>query len=390
MMKRLKTLFGLWFLCSALVQGALASESIRVPFSADRWSTQGDIKFQKLEGFPNGLMESKGSAVLKGLVFSEGSIDLDVIFGGGIATIMFRRGEDEGEVLVLRPQPNCPASNDCIQYTPFINGAYLYDLYPQFQTQAPLSEKGWNHVHIVVSGKRMNVYLNGLSAPVLSVTRMEGNLARGGLRLSGHASWANLVVAPDDTARLSRLATPDLTASDARFVRSWALAASQAVPSIVDKKLDAPLGSLPVIAPAKLLGTRSISAESNGLINLSRAVGSVKANEITGVWLETQILSDRDQVKHVDIGWVREVAVFVNGTSAYVDRNLYGVSALQKTPDGRISLENGHFDMHLHKGSNRIQVFIDDNASGGHAFGWGLKMRFEDVSGIRLQASHRS
>jgi len=162
------------------------------------------------------------------------------------------------------------------------------------------------------------------------------------------------------------------------------------VASTVDKKLDAQLGSLPSAPPENFNAAGTVLAETNGLVNLSRSVGSVKGNDITGVWLQTLISSDRDQIKHVQIGWVREVAVFVNGTSAFVDRNLYGVTSMQKMPDGRIGLENGQFDLHLHKGLNRVQLFIDDNAGGGQAFGWGFQMRLDDLSGVHLQTVGRS
>jgi hypothetical protein len=156
---------------------ASAAVPINVPLTSTNWTTKGDVKFQKIEGFPNGLMENKGGAVLNGLVFKNGAIDVDVMFGKGISTIIFRRDDETGEALVLRPQPNCPASNDCIQYTPVMHGAFLWDLYPRYQTKAPLSDKEWNHIRIVVAGKRMKVFMNGLSQPVLYVDRMAGMLA---------------------------------------------------------------------------------------------------------------------------------------------------------------------------------------------------------------------
>src|SRR5450759_4307040 len=115
MSRRASLALGMTF--AALCAHASGTAPLDVPLTAANWTTKGDVKFQKIEGFPNGLMENKGGAVSNGLVFKNGTIDVEVMLGKGIATIIFRRDDDMGEALVLRPQPNCPASNDCIQYT---------------------------------------------------------------------------------------------------------------------------------------------------------------------------------------------------------------------------------------------------------------------------------
>lgn len=372
---------------AALCGPAIAAAPLDVPFTADRWTVKGDVKFQKIEGFPHGLMESKGSAVLHGATFKNGAIDVDVMFGGGISTIIFRRGEDVGEALVLRPQANCPASNDCIQYTPVLHGAFLWDLYPQYQTKAPLSDKLWNHLRIVAVGRTMRVYMNGLSQPVLAIDALRGVSSEGGLRLSGNASWANLVITPDVTGDPPTTINADPAASDQNLLRAWQLHAPTPVMTTLDKKLDAKLGALPSVdvAASQPSTGRPVIAEPDGLVNLSREVGSSKGEDVRGAWLTTTVQSDRDQLKHVHIGWVREIAVFANGKPVFQDRNLYGVAGAQKEPDGRLGLSNGQFDLPLHKGANTVRVFIDDNFGGPQHFGWGFKMRLDDTSGVHLQ-----
>lgn len=103
-------LLALGMISATLSGHAFGAVPIDVPLTAASWTTKGDVKFQKIEGFPKGLMENKGGAILDGLVFRNGTIDIDVMLGKGISTIIFRRGDDTGEALVLRPQPNCPAS----------------------------------------------------------------------------------------------------------------------------------------------------------------------------------------------------------------------------------------------------------------------------------------
>ena len=45
---------------AALSGHASGAVPINVPLTAANWTTKGDVKFQKIEGFPNGLMENKG------------------------------------------------------------------------------------------------------------------------------------------------------------------------------------------------------------------------------------------------------------------------------------------------------------------------------------------
>jgi hypothetical protein len=85
---------------------------------------------------------------------------------------------------------------------------------------------------------------------------------------------------------------------------------------------------------------KAISTERNGLVNLSREYGlPLREPNRAVAWLKTTMNSDRKQTKKVDIGWTREVWVFVNGRLVYADKNLFDQEAGRKFPDGRCSLE---------------------------------------------------
>ena len=120
--------------------------------------------------------------------------------------------------------------------------------------------------------------------------------------------------------------------------------------------------------------------ERNGLLNLSREYGLPVAEPNRALaWLKTTITSDRKEAKKVDIGWTREVWVFVNGKLMYADKNIYDLEAQRKAPDGRCSLENGAFTLPLEAGDNEVAVAIANNF-----YGWGLMMRLADPDGVRL------
>jgi hypothetical protein len=125
---------------------------------------------------------------------------------------------------------------------------------------------------------------------------------------------------------------------------------------------------------------KTISTERNGLVNISREYGRPLPEPNRAVaWLKTTITSDKKQTKKVDIGWTREVWVFVNGKQVYADRNFFESEEARKYPEARCSLENGSFTLPLEAGDNEVAVAIANNF-----FGWGLMLRLADPEGVHL------
>jgi len=356
---------------------AQAAEPITITMTADHWQTKENAEFLRQLGFFHGLMRlNSGNAVLKGITFSDGTIEFDVnTIGRGAPGIAFRQ-QDEGnfELLYLRPDPNCPAFRACIQYAPQTHGVLLWDLFPQYETRAPLRENGWNHIKMVVSGRRMNVFVNDATSPTLEVGRLEGDTMKGGLRLQGPGTFANMVITPDAVDGLSPEPARDPLDGDRGLVRNWRLSTFSALPNGKDPMYNE--------MPGASQEWKTISTERNGLVNLSREYGLPLPEPNRAVaWLKTTITSDGKQTKKVDIGWTRELWVFVNGKLVYGDKNLFEPERARKAPDGRCSLENGAFTLPLEAGDNEVAVAIANNF-----FGWGLMLRLADTEGVRLAA----
>jgi hypothetical protein len=124
------------------------------------------------------------------------------------------------------------------------------------------------------------------------------------------------------------------------------------------------------------------STERSGLVNISRQYGKPLPEPTRSVaWLKTKITSDRRQTKKLEIGWTRELWVFVNGKQVYADRHMWEMEDARKYPDARCSLENGSFTLLLEAGDNEVAVAIANNF-----FGWGLKLRVADPEGVDLAA----
>jgi hypothetical protein len=241
-----------------------------------------------------------------------------------------------------------------MQYAPQTHGVLLWDLFPQFQTRAPLRENGWNHIKMVVSGRRMNVFVNDAPSPTLVVGRLEGDAVKGSLRLQGPATFANLVITPDAVDGLSPEPVPDSSERDSGLVRTWRLSTASALPN----------GKDPIYSemPGASQQWKTIGTERNGLVNISRQYGRpVPQPNRAMAWLKTTISSDTKQSKKVNIGWTRDLWVFVNGKLVYADRNLFESEDARKIPDGRCSLENGAFTLPLEAGENEIAVALANN-----------------------------
>jgi hypothetical protein len=126
-------------------------------------------------------------------------------------------------------------------------------------------------------------------------------------------------------------------------------------------------------------------AEDYGLMNLTRHNDAHLDDHTMPLigWLQTNVQSDHDQTQHVSIGFLREVWVFVNGKLVYADKNLYQAPGQRKDPDGRLSIENGSFDLPLRKGANHVVVAIRSNTPEMQdRYGWGVEMRLEDLKGV--------
>ena len=357
-----------------IAQGA---EPITINMTADHWQTQENAEFLRQLGFFHGLMRlNSGNAVLKDVTFSNGTIEFDVnTVGRGAPGIAFRQ-QDEGnfELLYLRPDPSCPAFRACIQYAPQTHGVLLWDFYPQYENRAQLRENGWNHIKMVVSGRRMNVFVNDAASPTLEIGRLEGDSIEGGLRLQGPGTFANMVITPDAVEGLSPEAVRDPLDEDRGLVRNWHLSRFSALPKGKDPMYDEMAGASQE--------WKTIRTERKGLVNLSREYGRpVPEPNRALAWLKTTITSDRKQTKKADIGWTREVWVFVNGKLVYADKNLFESEDARKAPDARCSLENGAFPLVLEAGDNEVAVAIANNF-----FGWGLMLRVADPDEVHLAA----
>jgi len=366
------------------ISTAWATQPISIAMTESQWqvgNAKEKVAFLQREGFPQGLMELKsGSAALKGLALANGTIEFDIkLTGEGSPGIRFHQvGRESAEQIYLRPGADCAVSQDCLQYAPIMHGAMLWDAFPQFQRPAPIFPQGWNHFKIVISGRRMNIYVNEAVTPTLFVGRLEGDATDGEIQVSGPATFANFTVTPGQVDGLPPRPVADPTEVDRRYIRNW----------YVSPFFVLPKGKNPTSAevPDGSAAWKEVAVERNGLVNLSRVYKTPDPGTLRCVaWLKTSIQSDRDQQKLVSIGWLREIWIFVNGKPVFVGRNFWDPPGPKLKPDGRLSLDNASLKLPLKKGINEIYIAISNEESDSAThFGWGLELKVADQNGITM------
>jgi hypothetical protein len=356
---------------------------VQIPLVDGDWQSNANATFITREGIPNGILQvtsagEHGFVVLKDKKFNSGTIEFDIKpVGEDIPGIRFRQQDaDNADMLYFRVSPYCAVSQDCLQYVPIIHGRILWDVYPQYQAAAPFMENEWNHIRLVVSGSRMNVFVNGRTEPSLRVNHLETGTTTGTIAFEGTAYYANVTLAPGVTDGLDPKPVPDPAVGDHRYLVHW-----RSTEPVSLGTLDHPeLANLPQSAT----NWSPVTADYDGLINLSRFnAPTPKHIPPQVIWLRTTVHADREQVRHVSLGWLREIWIFADGKPVFSGKNLYNVRGGRKAPDGRLSLQNGGFDLPLHKGANEIVVTIDGNTPDMVGrYGWGFIMRLDEAAGI--------
>lgn len=376
-------LAAIFVLLSVASPKAISGTPNAIPMTASAWATDGDVTFQTAN---DAIVIARGSAKPKGTTFSNGTIEFDMKSPGGrVIGLTFHLQGKTGDALYFRPSKECATSDDCVQYMRVDHGIFEWDLFGDNQARAPFRLNEWNHVKLSVNGQSMHVLVNGRPVSVPRNHLLVGAFDSGAIKFSGPASYAHLTITPaiaSDAAKHSPSA-----ASDPRFLSRWRATDAFVMPFVFDAASDQNIGVAPSVEslPATAAFKHALGADATGLVNVTAALGNEqKGNAIIGTWLKNVVESDHAQVKRVAIGWTREAWVFVNGELVFSGRNLYGVATAKVPGGGRLSLDNGAFNLPLKKGKNEIDVLLDDNFAGGlQHFGWGLSMRLADRDGIQ-------
>ncbi|MCE6992043.1 DUF1080 domain-containing protein [Dyadobacter sp. CY323] len=343
-----------------------------ISISPEKWEFQeGKVTFTEYKGLKAmKIAPNSGQVVLKDVVFKDGTIEYDiepVLPEFGLSIYFHRKDAREQEIVYFRTgKMGSKLANEGIQYTPYFDGVNMWDMYPEYQAPAMVKAGEWNHVKLVMSGARMQVFLNHALKPVLDIPKLEGTERQGSIAFEGSSYIANVQVKPNETEDLSPIALPDLTDHDATYLRKWALATPQNLPD----GSEVSFRNLP--QPSAF--TDTVSAERIGLVNLTRKYGASKSRRV--VWLKTKITAKEAMKTSLHLGFSDEIWVFVNNQMVLVDKNLFA-QGMRKYPEGRISINNTRMPLNLKSGENELLIAVANDF-----YGWGIMARLESTEGI--------
>jgi len=362
-------LLGLW-----LPAFAQKKNEVKVPLKAENWEfAEGKVEFSGDKANPTmTILPGAGFVVLKAMDFTNGTIEFDMqTIDPRFASFYFRwQSPLENECFYLRTgRIGSPLANDAVQYAPFVDGVNLWDVMEHYQTNADLKKDAPNHIRLVVNGSQMRMYVNSVEKPTLDVPILEGNVTMGTLAFDSQSIISNLVVKHGETADLSPLAGVDPTDKDPNYLRKWMVSATVDAPKPMEFSGDYFLKEDASWEP--------IEAERRGLVNLTRKFGNSENRRV--VWLKTTIVSDKEQVRKLSLGFSDEVWVLINGRMLYVDKNLYG-HPIMKYPDGRCSIGNASFDLPLAEGKNEVMIAVANDF-----YGWAIMARLDQLNGITFE-----
>jgi hypothetical protein len=357
---------------------AAASAQV-VPLKAEDWIFKpGAVEFGDSAGVARmTILSSQGNVVFRHGDFSDGTIEFDVIpTDPGFSQFDFRwQDSTETECFYFRTTRGAghPYVMEGVQYAPIVRGNMWWDIMAHYQGNANFGQGASNHVKLVISGRRMLVYVNGVTAtsgrPTLDIGELEGNTTHGSIGFSGQAIISNLVLKPGKVEGLSPVAVTDPVANDPRYLRHWQMTTPDSLAPGVDFSYG--------LMPGKAAVWQPIDAERRGLINLTRKWVVNRTHQV--VWLKTVVHADVAGRYNMRLGFVDEVWMFINGRLFYADKNFYG-QPIAKTPRGRLSLENAMLELPLQQGDNELLVAV-----GSNFYGWGIVARFDDLDGLTIE-----
>ncbi len=153
-------------------------------FQSDAWTITSGQVVEHL-----GREALAGSARLKDVEFTDGTIEVDIAMDGRrcFPGILFRAvSKADTEVFYLRPHRSKNYSH-ALQYTPRFKGVTGWQLYsgPGFTAGSDIPLDRWVHLKIEVQGSRARIFFDDMESPALTVGDLKRGTGGGYIGISG-------------------------------------------------------------------------------------------------------------------------------------------------------------------------------------------------------------
>ncbi|HEX6629345.1 MAG TPA: hypothetical protein VF105_15450 [Gemmatimonadaceae bacterium] len=367
-------------LCAVLTVVTLPVAAQQIPFSDAQWKLSGDsTRVEMFDGRQILRMET-GSAERRDIRFEDGTIDVDVMTSRRRSFVYVNfRVQNEGEYEDFYLRPHKAQLPDAAQYAPVFQGQSAWQLYYGVRgTAAPdIVPNVWQHLRVVVSGRRAAFFLRDTIKPFMVVPRLARDPQPGYIVLSTlvptgtpgsgpGVRYANLNVRPGVVAYdfANAPAEPTLPAG---VIERWEVGPAFAAPDT----------ALSTIAPEWTSSFRTLAIEPDGFVELHRHVPMPKVTRYVGAVARIRVTAQRAGTRRLDLGFSDRVTVFVNGSPIFHRDDSYDFAGRR---DGLISFDQATVYLPLRAGPNDISIIVTDRFGG-----WGIMGRFPDAAGLRVE-----
>jgi len=366
------------FVWSALP--AQTPQTLTVLPDSPRWEFEGEARPAEYQG-RKCLFLDGGAATLKDFQLRDGVVDVDVATPAkrGFFGIQFRIAGDDGEWVYLRQHQS--GYSDAIQYTPVLKTGLNWQIYngPGFTAAVDIPRDVWFHIRLEITGAQARFFVQDMEKPALVMTDLKSGIQKGQVALAvltGATYFSNFEVRTTTDAPWERHRPPMPPGT----LTKWSISPSL---DALARNLERPLSADEVRA----MKWQDVEAESPGFVVLYRyreaphprvtfqTDFSTRLQPQPGtkvLYARTNIDSERDQVKKLEIGYSDEVSVFFNG------RILWRGRSAQAFRDPRflgiVNSENDAVYLPLKKGKNELVLAVSE--LGG---GWGFICRLADA-----------
>jgi hypothetical protein len=380
LMNPLKTLFMLVaavLLSSSLVR-TQSSQTLSIPPDSPRWELEGQAKATEYLG-RKCLYLDGGAATLKDLELRDGIIDVDIATPAsrGFFGIQFRITNDGANAEWVYLRQHKSGYSDALQYTPVLNTGLNWQIYngPGFTGAIDIPRDAWFHMRLAVSGAQAKLYVKDMDKPALIMNDLKSGVQTGQVALAvltGATYFSNFELRETPPAAWDRHYPP----MPPDTLTKWSLSPSY---DALARNLEQPVSS----SERDAIKWQDVEAEPPGFVVINRYRESPHprvsfANDFSKrlerqpgmkvVYARTSIVSERDQVKKLYLGYSDDVSVFLNG------KILYRGSSAQNFRDpgflGIVNPENDAIYLPLKKGRNELMLAVSE--LGG---GWGFICR---------------
>lgn len=329
------------------------------------------------------LLLDGGAAVLKDFEMRDGVIDVDIATPAkrGFVGFDFRLDKDGinyEEIYLRQHESGLP---DAMQYTPVLNTGRNWQIYngPGFTGAVDIPRDEWFHLRLQVTGAQAKLYVKDIDKPALVMDDLKSGAQKGQVALTdliGETCFSNFEVRTTPDAPWERHLPP----MPANTLTKWSISPSY---DGLARNLERPLTP----AESAAIQWQEVEAEPPGFVVLYRyreaphprvtfqTDFSTRLQPQPGMkvlYARTNIDSDRDQVKKLEIGYSDDVSVFLNGNILYRGRSAQGFRDPRFL--GIVNPENDAVYLPLKKGRNELMLAVSE--LGG---GWGFICRLVEL-----------